>query len=90
MTEKEDIQTRMQDICDFIASSTMEVNTGKMVNLAGLDDDVAALCERTIALPPEDAMQVQPLMADMISKLELLGEALREYQDRARSGAPKK
>ena len=89
MSEMEDIQARMRDICDFILSSAAQVDSGEMVNLAGLDDDVASLCERALALPPEEAAQVQPLMAEMISNLERLGQALRDYQDRARSGTLK-
>ncbi len=34
----------------------------------------------------DQATQIQPLMADMISQLERLGTALRDYQDRLRSG----
>lgn len=86
MSDLDELQTRMRDVCDYIMSSTAQVEAGEMVNLSGLDDDVAALCERAIALPPQDATQIQPLMADMISQLELLGNALRDYQERVRSG----
>jgi hypothetical protein len=86
MSEVADILSRMQNVCDYIITSTTQVEAGEMVNLSGLDDDVAALCERAIALPPDQATQIQPLMADMISQLERLGTALRDYQDRLRSG----
>jgi hypothetical protein len=86
MTELEDIRVRMQNICDFIASSITDVDAGLMVNLSGLDDNVAALCERTISLPPDEAQQIQPLMAEMINNLDRLGKALRDYQVRVRSG----
>lgn len=89
MSEKDDILNRLRTICDFIADATAKVDGGEMVNLAGLDDDVASLCERTIALPPEDAAQAQPFMAEMITALDRLGQALRDYQDRARSGKAK-
>ncbi len=86
MTETDDIQTRMRAICDLINDAINKVESGTMVNLSGLDDDVASLCERTVALSPQDAAQVQPLMADMIGNLDRLGNALRDFQDRVRSG----
>lgn len=86
MSEKDDIITRMHDVCVFINDAIVKVESGSIVNLAGLDDDIAALCERTVSLPPDDAAQVQPAMADMISNLDRLGTALKDYQDRVRSG----
>lgn len=89
MSEKDNIITRMRDICDFIDDAAARVDAGEMVNLAGLDDDVASLCERTVNLPADDAAQIQPFMADMIGKLDRLGNALKDYQSRVRSGETK-
>lgn len=89
MTETDDIMTRMRDICDFIADATAKVDSREIVNLAGLDDDVASLCDRTVSLPPDNAALVQPLMAEMIGNLDRLGAALRDYQARAKSGGKK-
>lgn len=82
MSDKEDIKSRMQELSAFIDEANTQVSGGQMVDLQGLDDEVASLCERTLALPPQDAVEVQPLMADMITKLEDLGRSLQIFQDK--------
>ena len=81
MTTVDEIKTRMQELIEFISQANETIQGGEMVDLMGLDDEVASLCDRTLALPPEHAVIVQPLMAEMISKLESLGETLKDFQD---------
>lgn len=77
---REQIETRMRDITAFIEQSADSVRAGRMVTLHHLDDEVAALCDAAITLPPADAKTVQPLMATMIGKLEELSSALQDFQ----------
>jgi hypothetical protein len=58
------------------------VQQGVMVDLKNLDQDVSSLCTKVLALPPAEARELQPLMADMIAALEELGLALSDYRDR--------
>lgn len=81
MSDVQDISIRMQDLIHFIEDASESVRSGVMTDLQGLDEEVASLCDRTISLPPEQALEVQPLMAEMISRLEDLGRALKEFQD---------
>ncbi len=83
--EKEQIETRLTELTGFIIECTEKVTAGEMVDLSGLDDEIAALCERTVALPPELAQSVQPTMAEMIAQLETLGQALKAFQDNQNS-----
>lgn len=78
----EDIQKRLGELSNFILESTRTVESGQMIDLSGLDDEVASICDRVVTLPPQQAAQAQPLMAEMIGNLERLGQALKEYQDR--------
>ncbi len=80
----QDIKTRMQELTSFVIQANNTINAGQMVDLQGLDDEVASLCDRTLALPPEQAAQIQPLMAEMISNLEELGRTLEMYQEKLR------
>ena len=80
-SEKDHIDARLKELTDFIVDCTEKVEGGEMVDLKGLDDEIASLCERTVALPPEEAHAVQPTMAEMIAKLERLGQALKNYKD---------
>lgn len=86
MSNREQIETRMRDLTNFIAQAADRVRAGEMVTLTHLDDEVASLCDQSIALPPHDALQVQPVMAEMIGTLEELARALKEYQDNKQDG----
>ena len=77
---REQIETRMRELTDFIGEATQSVREGKMVSLHHLDDEVAALCDAAVSLPPADAKAVQPSMAGMIGKLEALSDALQAYR----------
>jgi hypothetical protein len=77
----EEIQKRLGELCQFITDSIQTVESGTMVDLSGLDEEVASICDHVVTLPPAEATQTQPLMAEMIGNLEKLGEALQKYQD---------
>lgn len=77
---REQIETRMRELTDFIADATEQVQSGKMVSLHHLDDEVAAICDSAVALPPAEAARVQPGIAAMIGKLEELAKALEAFQ----------
>jgi iron-sulfur cluster repair protein YtfE (RIC family) len=75
------LRADMQVLTDFIIDAGHQVRSGNMVNLTGLDEKVARVCDRTLALPPAQATKMQPVMAEMIGHLEDLSNALRDYQD---------
>ena len=86
MSNREQIETRMRDLTNFITQASDAVRAGQMVKLTHLDDEVASLCDQSVALPPQEAAQIQPVMAEMIGSLEELARALKEYQENKRSG----
>jgi len=71
----------MDDVNNFILESQDKVRGGEMVSLAGLDEKVATICAQVVALPADDAHDLQPLMAEMIGHLESLSNALKEFKD---------
>ncbi|MCB1530655.1 MAG: hypothetical protein H6853_05340 [Rhodospirillales bacterium] len=81
----EDIQKRLSELNAFILDSTRTVQNGEMVDLGDLDGEVASICDSIVTLPPEEALQIQPLMAEMIGHLEKLGEALHTYENERHS-----
>ncbi len=76
-----EIRARMEDLKRVIQAADHDVRTGKRVDLSGLDSKVALICTKAIALPPSDAMEIQPLMADLIGELEHLTQSLQDYRD---------
>lgn len=80
MSKADDIAQRLQELTEFIVNAQAQLKNGEVVNLSHLDDEVGQLCDETLKLKPEEAVRVQPIMADMISKLEELGLALKDFQ----------
>ncbi|PZQ48455.1 MAG: hypothetical protein DI551_01505 [Micavibrio aeruginosavorus] len=77
----DEIRAKMEKLNQFILDSEITVLGGKMVDLGGLDRDIALICNKAVALPPPDARDMQPLMAAMIGNLERLSIALKDYKD---------
>ena len=76
-----DIRTKMEKLNDFIVNAENSVRDGKMMDLGPLDREIADLCMKAVSLPPLEAKDLQPLMADMIGNLERLGTALKDFRD---------
>lgn len=79
------LRDKMENLSSFIRDAEGKVLSGKMVDMSSLDKDVAVICNKVIGLPPAKAMELQPLMADMIGSLERLSIALKDYKDNLRS-----
>lgn len=79
------LRDQMERLSVFILDAEEKVLSGKMVDMSGLDRDVSTLCTKALALPPAQAMEIQPLMAELIGHLERLTIALKAYRNNARS-----
>lgn len=80
MSDVEQIAARLQELSSFIEDAQTKLNKGEVVNLSHLDGEVEQICEQALKLKPELALKVQPIMATMISRLEELGLALKDFQ----------
>ena len=80
MSKADEIMTKLQDLTHFIEDAQNKLRDGEVLNLSHLDAEVAQLCEETLTLPPQDALKIQPIMGTIISKLEELGVALKDFQ----------
>ena len=80
MTDTNSIISRLSELTDFITEALARLEDGEVLNLNHLDDEVEALCEKSMALPPAEAAKIQEPMSQMISKLEELGVALKDFQ----------
>jgi len=80
MRNKDQIITELNRLSSFIEEAQVKLSEGQIVNLSHLDGEVETICQEIIRLPTSDAQATQPVMADMISKLEALGISLQEFQ----------
>ncbi len=76
-----EIRAKMEKLNTYIIDAESALLQGKMMDLGGLDREIADLCTRAVSLPPPEARDLQPLMADMIGNLERLGSALKDFRD---------
>lgn len=77
----EDLSARVQRLNDFLTDAEIHISDGKVADLAGLDREVTAICSKASALSAEDALQFQPVMADLIGNLERLAFSLRDFTE---------
>lgn len=78
---KEQITQRLEDIIVTINEAQDDVSAGIVHDLSFMDKDVADICGKILKLKPEDAAAVQPIMADMISRLEGLAQSLQRFKE---------
>lgn len=76
-----ELRTKMEKLNAYIIEAEASVLGGKMVDMGSLDKDIGILCNHVISLPPLEARDLQPLMADMIGNLERLGVSLKDFRD---------
>lgn len=78
MTE---IAAKMRALSLFILDAESRVRQGQMVDISGIDKDINVICAKATSLPPAQALEIQPLMAELIGHLERLGMALKDFKE---------
>ncbi|MAZ76522.1 MAG: hypothetical protein CMH31_04385 [Micavibrio sp.] len=78
---KDQIVKRLEEIIETINKAQDDVTSGLIQDLSFMDKDVAQVCGDIIKLEPKDAAAVQPIMADMISRLEGLAQSLQSFKE---------
>lgn len=70
---------KFDDMNAFISMLTDKVREDYSVNTGDLDAKVAALCAEIKAAGGSIARDTQPMMSDMIAKLDELAQALEDF-----------
>ncbi len=78
----DELKRRFEDLIEYIHKANEDVIGDRVCELTKLDETVAALCRDVGSAEPAVAKDVQPLMAEMISKLDELARNLTEFQQR--------
>lgn len=82
----EQLGRRLSELIAFVEQASQDVQAGKIPNLHNIESEVAVLCKRVETSTPDIARQVQPLMGEMIGKLDQLAQELTEYKQQATAG----
>jgi hypothetical protein len=83
---KDQISQRLEDIVATINKAHDDVSAGIIQDLSFMDKDVASVCNDIVKLKPEEAAEIQPIMADMISRLEGLAQSLQSFKSQFDQG----
>ncbi len=83
---KDQITAKLEEIIQTVNAAQADVSAGIVKNLSHMDKDVAKICEEIVKLPQEEAAQVQPIMADMITRLEALAQSLQNFKSQFDQG----
>ncbi len=79
----EAFEARFQELTAFVEEALDTVQSDSMPDLANLEDRVSGLCQDIETADEDTAAKVQPLMAEMIGKLDTLAQALNDYKEKA-------
>lgn len=77
-----EFEDRFASMIVIIDGALDALQASKMPDLGSLDSDVAKICRDVEAADPAIGQKVQPLMAEMIGKLDQMAQALMEYQQK--------
>lgn len=69
------------DISQFVVESRELLKSGAMMELAGLDQRIAALCEQVLKLSQEDRLHYADKLQKLLAELKALGEEMVAQRD---------
>lgn len=76
----ENLRKRFEDLIAYIIKANEDVLDGRIRRLNDLDQNIEKLCQDTLATEAIIAKQMQPLMGEMISRLDELASNLKEFK----------
>lgn len=77
----EDIQKGLEEILRYVQEAETRVQRGESVDLAGMDEKVAAICMAIEQSDPETGKNTEALLADLVEKLDGLANAIKTQVD---------
>jgi len=80
-TKPHSAQTLFDGIMQFIAESRELLESGAVMELAGLDDQVRSLCDAVLQLSQEERVLYADRLQHVLADLQILGEAMVTQRD---------
>jgi hypothetical protein len=78
---KEELAKRLKSITDYVRDCERRVTQGEIMDLQGLDNNVAEVCDLIAALPGKDGQELESQMTVLIASLETLADAMRKQDE---------
>lgn len=81
MTKPSKTEALFQDISRFVADSHTMLSQGAIMELKGLDEQVARLCKEMLLLSQDERLRYAEDLQRLLNELNGLGEALTKHRD---------
>jgi hypothetical protein len=81
MSKKVSPEKLFDDISQFVSESRVLLDQGAMMELAGLDQRVNALCEAVLLLSQEERITYANRLQELFGELKTLGEEMVRQRD---------
>lgn len=78
---KEELAKRLKSITDYVRDCERRVSQGEIMDLQGLDNNVAEVCDLIAAMPPKEGQELESQMTILIGSLETLADAMRKQDE---------
>ncbi|MBM3573385.1 MAG: hypothetical protein FJX52_13675 [Alphaproteobacteria bacterium] len=78
-----ELLNELETVAAVVAAAQSALAAGSMVDLRGLEERVAQLCEGLAALPPADCAGFSAAMAELVAELDNLARAVQAQRDEA-------
>jgi hypothetical protein len=85
MITRPEIEARLQHLITYVRDCERRVLLGEVMDLQGLDQSIAVLCEDVLTLPETDAKEMQSQMMKLIDQLDLLAQSIKDHHSKAAS-----
>ncbi|HYD30412.1 MAG TPA: hypothetical protein VEB64_06080 [Azospirillaceae bacterium] len=84
LADADSARRAMAEVAEELAAAHAIAQTGGSVDLSGLDDSVAVICEAALNFEPDAGMELLPALLDLARDLEVLSGEIRRQQASAR------
>lgn len=81
MNNAKSITERLHDLIRFIDEAHISVDNGSVPPIKTIEQRVVQICVEAEKSPPDIARQAQPLIAQMITKLDELAVKLQSFTE---------
>ena len=78
---KDELAKRLKSITDYVRDCERRVTHGEIMDLQGLDNNVAEVCDLIANMPPKEGQELESQMTILIGSLETLADAMRKQDE---------
>lgn len=76
MTTKAELLTELSDISSVVSDARKKLEDDEHVFLSGIDSRIAETFRSVVDLPPDDALEVRPILSSLLDDLKVFSEEL--------------